>query len=265
MLYTAEANAPTNTSDDPYAKFRYKPSFGEGFSGKKQPRFFLLRWRGLKDPHDAPSKPQFFEIKPEADDVLFGQGVFLPCAEENIIYATGYEYTPNGRLLGIKGCYNRPFGIWELCFREPDVNSNDAEKEKKLDLIIYSARKISDQNSGRSPRILVEGSKTTLYWLSSNAGGPHLSTTAIEFIEITQPKGTPTETGPQSAVLVPVTQSGDFPGLYTAFNLSSRPFLQSGVSSSKIIIPSNWGSRTTLLSVSAVDGSIKDLTPPDPG
>ncbi|EKM77251.1 hypothetical protein AGABI1DRAFT_122246 [Agaricus bisporus var. burnettii JB137-S8] len=264
LLYTAEGNSPTNTTDDPYAQFRYKPSFGEGFGGKRQPRLFLLRWRGPQNANmnnNTPPKPQLFEIKLAFDNVLFGQGVFFPNAEENVIYATGYEYTSNGRLLGIKGCFNRPFGIWELQFEESDMES----EEKKRDLVVFSARKISDKKSGRSPRVLVEDSKVTLYWLSSDAGGPHISTTAILSTEVTRTNA-PTEIRPHIRSVVPtipVANSIDFPGLYPPFNLCSSPFLQLEAFPSRLIIQSQWGSRTTILSISVLDGSIKDITPPD--
>lgn len=264
LLYTAEANAPKNTPDDPYAKFRYKPSLGEGFGGKKRPHFFLLRWRTPTDPDLSTLKPTLYEIHPETDGTLFGQGIFFPNSEENIIYATGYEYTPNGRLLGVKGCFNRPFGIWEL--RLQKQIDNDGNDEKKHDLTIDSARKISGQNSSRSPRIVKEGSKIILCWLSSDAGGPHVSTTSLQSLEITSPDSISPDNASKIRTVVPIpnVKEAEFPGLYPPFNLPSLPFLYQD-DSVEVITQSQWGSRNTILSISLANGTVKNLTPPEPG
>lgn len=267
LLYTAEANAPRNTSDDHYAKYRYKPSFGEGFGGKKRPHFFLLRWNSPTDLNPSTLKPRLYEIHPENDDVLFGQGIFFSTPEETTIYATGYEYTPNGRLLGIKGCFNRPSGIWELRFQSQTDDDRDNSNEKKLDLSIYSARKISDTNSGRSPRILHADSKSTLYWLSSNAGGPHISTASLQSLDITSLDAISLEIASRTRTVVPIPKGNeiDFPGLCPPFNLVPHAFLRPENGPVELITQSQWGSRTVILSISPFTGSIKNLTPSDPG
>ncbi|KAF9449698.1 alpha/beta-hydrolase [Macrolepiota fuliginosa MF-IS2] len=267
LLYTAEANAPHVTPDDPYAKYRYRPSFGEGFGGKKRPHFFLLRWSSPTTPDPPAPKPTLYEIHPENDDLLFGQGIFFPTPEETTIYATGYEFTPNGRLLGIKGCYNRPFGVWELHFQKQTDDDHDNSDEKKHDLIIYSARKISDTNSGRSPRILQEDSRSILYWLSSNAGGPHISTASLQALDITSLDAISPEIASRTRTVLsaPKVKGSDFPGLYPPFNLPTRAFLQPEYGPAELITQSQWGSRTVILSISPSTGAIKNLTPPDPG
>ncbi|KXN83272.1 Acylamino-acid-releasing enzyme [Leucoagaricus sp. SymC.cos] len=266
LLYTAEANAPENGSDDPYAKFRYRPSFGEGFGGKKRPHFFLLRWKSPTDSTSTVLKPRLYEIHSESDDILFGQGIFFPTAEETTIYATGYEYTPNGRLLGIKGCFNRPSGIWELRFQTQSGDGHDDNHDKKQDSIIYSARKISGTNSGRSPRILQEGSTSILYWFASDNGGPHMSTTTLHSLDITILDTISTEIVSRTKTVVPVPEalSPNFPGLYPPFNLVIRPFLQPDGGPTEIITQSQWGSRTTILSISPSTGTVRHLTPPEP-
>ncbi|KAF5347238.1 hypothetical protein D9756_009923 [Leucocoprinus leucothites] len=266
LLYTAEANGPQNSPDDPYAKYRYKPSFGEGFGGKKRPHFFLLRWRAPADTNPLTLKPTLYEIHPENDDVLFGQGTFLPTPEETTIYATGYEFTPNGRMLGIKGCFNRPFGIWELRFQTQSDDDHDNNDEKKHDLIIYSARKISDTKSGRSPRIFQEDSQSTLYWFSSDAGGPHMSTTSLHSLDTTSLDAISPEITSRTRIVIPIPEAPgpDFPGLCPPFNLPNQPFLQPNGGPTEIIVQSQWGSRTTILSLSPSTGAVKNLTPPGP-
>ncbi len=258
LLYTAEANATSNTKDDPYAKYRYKPTLGEGFNGKKQPHLFLLRWNPPTQTDLSNLTPLLYEVDLEKNKILFGQGVFSSSQEEDIIYATGYEYTPNGRLLGIKGCFNRPFGIWELHLQ---THSNDDKDEKKRDLIISSAHKISDTNSSRSPRILQEGSKGILYWLSSDAGGPHISTASLHSLDLSSSKGV----SPRTVLPVPKVVGTDFPGFYPPFNLCTRAFLQPEDGPVELVAQSQWGSRTTIISINCSTGNVKDLTPPDSG
>lgn len=262
FLYTAEANDTQNSSHDPYAKFRYRPNFGEGFSGKKHPHFFLLRWRAFKDPNLLTLKPTLYEIHPKIDNVLFGQGVF---PEETTLFATGYEFTPDARMLGIKGCFNRPFGVWELHLEAQSEDVYATTDDKKRDLIICSARKISDTNSGRSSRILQEGTKNTLYWFSSAAGGPHVSTTSLHSLDIMSLDAISPEISSRTRTVVPIPKASgsDFPGLYPSFSLLVCPFLQQKDGPADIIIQSQWGSRTTILSVSSSTGAVKHLTPPD--
>ncbi|KAG1733784.1 hypothetical protein EDB19DRAFT_1729401 [Suillus lakei] len=42
---------------------------------------------------------------------LVAQATFLT---EDTIFVRGREHTKDGRLLGIKGCFNRPMSIWQL-------------------------------------------------------------------------------------------------------------------------------------------------------
>ncbi|KAJ3573227.1 hypothetical protein NP233_g2564 [Leucocoprinus birnbaumii] len=264
LLYTAEANGPQSKSEDPYAKFRYKPNFGEGYGGKKRPRFFLLRWNepGDADPSKT-SKPILYEIHTEADNVLLGQGIFYPNGDETTIYATGYEFTPNGRMLGIKYCFNRPFGIWELRFKAQSSEENNKGDEKKRDLIVHSARKISGTNSARSPRIRQENNQSVLYWFAANSGGPHMSTSSLHSLDITSLDSvSPEET--KTVIPIPEAPGPDFPGLYPPFNLPNYPFLKLDDGTTEIILQSGWGSRNTILSISPSTGAVKQLTPPGP-
>jgi len=168
-------------------------------------------------------------------------------------------------MLGIKGCFNRPFGVWELRLEAQSEDVDATTDDKKRDLIICSVRKISDTNSGRSPRILQEGTKNTLYWFSSAAGGPHVSTTSLHSLDIRSLDAIPPEISSRTRTMVPILEApgSDFPGLYPSFSLLIRPFLQQKDGPADIIIQSQWGCRTTILSVSSSTGVVKHLTPPD--
>jgi len=99
-------------------------------------------------------------------------------------------------------------------------------------------------------------------WFGGDVGGAHAAGTPIYKHEITldvsQDLGCATE-----APFVPIVdtpKSDGFPGLYPAYNLPNSASIQ--VSSQEyLLLHSQWGSRTTVLRISMVDGSVKDLTP----
>ncbi|KAG1733832.1 hypothetical protein EDB19DRAFT_1192506 [Suillus lakei] len=113
LVYTAEASR--NTDDDPYNKFRYTPHFGEPSRTKKRPTIFLFRL--TRSPTFTRATKQDLSLfalslaQPTQTPVLFTQATF---AMEDIIFASGHERTKDGRLLGAKGCFKRPMGIWQL-------------------------------------------------------------------------------------------------------------------------------------------------------
>ncbi|KAF8651083.1 hypothetical protein AX16_004945 [Volvariella volvacea WC 439] len=198
FIYTAEANPPSSKdSDDPYARFRYKPHLGEGLVGKRRPTLFLLHL----DHTVQTRQSKLFQLSiPSQPNVLFGQAVFAPSSTIpsndgqvmiEAIYATGYEYLQDGRLLGVKGCYNRPTGIWEIILPVPiadkatikgkpkhtEVDNNDDDDTT----IRCTARKFTPPyQSCRSPRIYsaANGLYTVVYLVSST-GGAHASTTSV--------------------------------------------------------------------------------------
>ncbi|KAF6750449.1 hypothetical protein DFP72DRAFT_515262 [Ephemerocybe angulata] len=91
--------------DDPYAKFRFKADLGEGLSGKRRPTAFIVHW----DKDDVPSVSRI-----ETPEQLYlGQYIFSR-DPENRLYAAAYERQSDWRLLGVKGCFNRPRGIWQV-------------------------------------------------------------------------------------------------------------------------------------------------------
>ena len=127
ILYTEEVNAKEDTTCS-YDKYRYELDSGERLTGRKRPNIFILRWgptipEAEADP-DFPSGPTYSLSSPRISvarltptnvpedlRVFFGQAVFH---SDDHVFATGYEETADGRLLGVTGCYNRPSSIWEF-------------------------------------------------------------------------------------------------------------------------------------------------------
>ncbi|KAG6810645.1 hypothetical protein H0H92_010908, partial [Tricholoma furcatifolium] len=257
LLYIAEANPPTATDEDPYAKFRYTPQFGEGIAGKKRPTMFLFYWtNGPGEPSRALTPISV------ASEALFGQAVFSPQGDK--LYATGYEYTSDHRLLGIKYCFNRPSGIWELTPSSSSSSSIHDILENGSKPIEYSAKKLTPSYlSCRSPRVVAYDGKSTLLWFSHPSGGAHAATSLLYSLDITS-HADPKEITTPLVDAISKPGQGAFPGLYPDANLATIPTLQFTSSSTPYVIThSTWGSRTTVLLISTTDGSVKDLTPED--
>ncbi|TFK73084.1 alpha/beta-hydrolase [Pluteus cervinus] len=310
FIYTAESKTPETSPSDPYAKFRFTPHFGEGLPGKRRPTLFLIDW-----PHPEESsatsatetkKPILYTLAPSFAGnipVLFGQAVFSSSFEKTPngynfrIYATGYEYQPDGRLLGIKGCYNRPTGIWELTSSPSSSTPNESHdpptseegSDSKLSTTItLTTRKLTPSNlSCRSPRLFRSPSNTStkLIWIANPTGGAHASTSSIHTldlpddpsVELPIPKAildivdTPSQStsaqGPGS------TSKGlgfGFPGFYpTSNNLLDKPFVhvQSETQNELdgyIISSSLWGSRSRILLIplTAANPNSTNVSPP---
>lgn len=130
LLYSAEAHDPATNEAvgkdvDQYERFRYTPTLGEGFSGKKRPSLYLLRWP-VSASTDSRVTNESITLTPliissRQTVVIIAQAVI---ADNNRVFTTGYEYMPSGRLLGLKGCYSRPAAIWE--FSLPDEATDTA-------------------------------------------------------------------------------------------------------------------------------------------
>ncbi|KAJ7123544.1 Alpha/Beta hydrolase protein [Mycena epipterygia] len=246
FMYVAEAKEPTEANE----KFKFTPHLGEGLAGKKRPTIFIFRW----DASLIPCHTSLASISPVVDEdqpVLFGQPVFSPL-DHHTIYATGYEFTRDGRLLGIRWCYNRPSGIWEI--KLPSIPPADDSP-----LRCVSKKLTPAHLSCRSPRVYYDERTTTatLFWLSCASGGPHAGTFSLYACDLAAQEIT-------SKVLVdtvwePRTSDG-FPGLYLDSNLPLSPFVILG-EELFLVFSSTWGSRTTVLLVSASGGAVKDLTP----
>ncbi|KAF9474509.1 alpha/beta-hydrolase [Pholiota conissans] len=281
ILYTAEGTAPESKDSDPYSKFRFIPDLGEGLSGKKRPTTFILRWDD-SDTSSAANTPPKAETKAKVraslvqlnpiDGVRFGQAVFSPNSDE-IIYATGYELTPEGRQLGIKWCYNRPAGIWRLRIatpaQDPERSAEIAKPPTAVD-ILYAQKLTAPNMSCRSPRVLSSDGKSSLLWLASRSGGAHAASTTLHKLDITSDAVGHLKflsSSVEPTTLVGVIETPDpslktFPGLYPAYNLPTDFAIKSSDSpTSSIVVASQWGSRTTVLAISAESGSVTNLTP----
>ncbi|KAF8638353.1 hypothetical protein AX17_002255 [Amanita inopinata Kibby_2008] len=254
LLYIAEQNSPS-TDQDPFAKFRYTPSFGEGLSSFKRPAIFILAW-------SSESQSRLYQLSPIPTEtpnitIHFGQAAFSPSLGSSEIYATGYETTQDGRLLGIKYCLNRPFGIWRIPF---SLSHQDTSNDRLVTLECTAHKLTPSTLSCRSPRTFLSPSGPKLVYLSSPSGGPHLSTSSLHLVDLSSPSlstktlvDTILEPGPDG-----------FPGLYPSFSLLPSPsFLVSHPTwdEPRIITQSTWGSRTAVILISTKDGSVVNLTP----
>ncbi|CAK5282043.1 unnamed protein product [Mycena citricolor] len=235
LAYVAEGKEPT----EPEEKFRLKPTLGETYSGKQRPTIFVFRW-GTDDSTGGSAGVS------TGLPLLFGEPVFSPI-DSSIIYATGYEYARDGRLLGPVYCNNRAAGIWEITLQA------------------NTARKLTPGNeSCRSPRAYNRGGKTLLFWYSTASGGPHAGTSALNSLEL--PVQQDAELSSLTRVLVDTVwaqpSSADvFPGLYPDANLAQSSCLVSACGVDYIVLSSTWGSRGTVLAVSLSTGTVEDLTP----
>ncbi|KIL58280.1 hypothetical protein M378DRAFT_335592 [Amanita muscaria Koide BX008] len=254
LLYIAEQNPPTVSPDDPFTKFRYRPSFGEGLAKFRQPAIFVLSW-SVSDSQKAPQLYQL-SIPTLGRTVQFGQAIFHSSTE---LYATGFELMPDDRLLGIKYCTNRSLGIWRIRFTYPTTSASGGCVS-----IQCTAEKLTPSHlSCRSPRLLTSSKGPTLVYLSRNAGGPHGATHALHVLPLATLESLPS----QPTVLVPIVDDpapNSFPGLYPPYSLA-KSFLihHEEWNAPKIVIHSTWGSRNTLLFIDTLTGTVTDVTPID--
>ncbi|EIW81417.1 alpha beta-hydrolase [Coniophora puteana RWD-64-598 SS2] len=259
LIYCAEPNGDKDTEKtDPYQKWRFVPHGGEGMSKKKRSAIYLFRW----SQPTASSTPPF--SKRSGDDMslsllkpsdiqglslpdLFGQAIF---ASEDRIFAVGYKQTKDGRMLGLRGCFSRPVGIYAL-----GISSS-------LGTYIVSAiSMISDPTkSCRSPKILrnAEGTPVRLFWLSNTTGKAHNGCTTLHSIALTRDS----EILGTSRVLVDSVWDPEpdaFPGLYVNM-LPEHPFV-SARDSTFIVASSTWRSRNVVLLIDASSGAVRNVTP----
>ncbi|KAF8882831.1 Alpha/Beta hydrolase protein [Infundibulicybe gibba] len=244
LLYTAEAKVPDD-KDDPFKKFRYVPQLGEGIAGKRRPTIYILDWES-----SAQAEPSLTPLS-VTSPILLGQAIFSHDSNRKI-YATGYEYLPDGRLLGVKGCTNRPSGIWEISLSPTSANTS---------AIPCDLKKLTPTSlSCRSPRLVkTPAGDSILLWLSCPTGGPHAATSTLHSLNVTPSKFTGSIATIVDTVFQP-TSSG-FPGLYPDLNLPPSTFVElTGRPEPSVVFHSLWGSRSTVLLVS-LDGQVEDITP----
>ncbi|KAI6003273.1 Alpha/Beta hydrolase protein [Pisolithus orientalis] len=252
LLYTAEANPESvdNLGDDPYPTFRFNPNFGEGLYTKKRPTLYIFRWREPSSdaanfegrvPKKDLSLVSLSLVQSPATPVVFGQASF---ATETQIFATGYEQTADGRILGIKSCFNRPSSIWELSLTDQSNANTTYCAANKIEI---------PGRSNRSPRILFDGDRKpcTLVWLSNPTFGPHASTVSLYTYDLA-------ERLPR--VLLEPDQANNFPGLYTDYSLIDSPFIKKSGEETYVVAQSLWRSRTKVVSVALDGGYVSDET-----
>jgi len=263
ILYTAEAKK--SEAKDPFEKFRFNPDFGEGLVGKKRPVTFIFRWDSSHQSRINDSgKPKYTLNELKSEDVRFGQALFSPNSDR-IIYATGYEITMDGRMLGLKACYNRPNGIWQLHL--PEQRPERADKLDTAVVAVTSEKLTPASLSCRSPRTFSHDGASTLVWLGRTTGGAHNGASALYSLDISSDSDTSRSLQYTDKPLVPILKDDIpssprvFPGLYPSCNLPSSPPVVDLASGPSIVVHSQWGSRTTVLLISTQDGTVTDLTP----
>ncbi|KAI5829864.1 alpha/beta-hydrolase [Schizophyllum commune Tattone D] len=267
VVYVAEAKPPQRTGPV-YDKFEYTPPLGEGYPGRKRLTVFIFRWAApqasIGEHWESPVLVSL-SVSGASKRVptRFGQVLFSPYdKEERHLYATGYDLTPDGRLLGIVYCVNRPSGIWHLTI--PPIKRKDEGEKNPAVITVESASRLTPANLAcRSPRI--DEASRQLYYIACAVGGPHASTTSVWKLPV--PSSTANKVTPNlvlDVVLDPYANSSlddldtPFPGLYPDITLPRSPFVTIG---SKLYIVSTtaWRSRNTIVLISADDGTVKDL------
>ncbi|KAK7684467.1 hypothetical protein QCA50_012414 [Cerrena zonata] len=246
LIYIAEINpgARDRKEGSPLAKYQFTPSLGEGYAGKKQPGIFLFTW----NPTDTTAKPTvklLQPIDPPSQPTLFTQAVFVT---DRRIFAIGYEYTPDHRLLGIKFCTNRLAGLWEFII--PEVS---AEEEI---LRCRAVKRTQASLSVRCPRVhFVDGNPSSLVWISNPVGGPHASCSTVHVCDLK------TDLWAEKVLVESVSnpQSDTFPGIFTT-TLPTEPFIVYN-NETFLVTGSAWRSRTTILLISLDTGKVNNLTP----
>ncbi|KAK2465161.1 hypothetical protein APHAL10511_002853 [Amanita phalloides] len=240
LVYIAEQNEPS-PDHDPFAKFRFSPSFGEGLPKSRRPRIFIFRWQ---------ESETISVLSIQTDRVIhFGQAIFHT---ETELYATGFEPTPDDRLLGIKYCTNRPMSIFRLSV----TGTTDAGE------YLTAVHQLTPAHLAcRSPRIFTSSASTFLAYLSCAIGGPHSAANSLHLIDLS------VSSQPQPKTLVPIVDepgSASFPGLYPPYNLLTSLVVNHATwNAPKLVTHSIWRSRSTVVLIDAQNGDITNLTPPD--
>ncbi|THG95145.1 hypothetical protein EW145_g8014, partial [Phellinidium pouzarii] len=189
FVYTAEANADlengTAGSKDkvPFGKYRFAAPLGEKFLGRKRPTLFIFRWNEPSEPQKAsynsqtqPSAVTRIDPQNSSETVTLSFGQATLDESGSTIYATGYEYLPDGRFSGIAGCYNRPSSIWSLKLDSPDDTETAVAQCTPL-------RLTPKDGSCRSPRYIKHDGQEYLVYLRHELGGPHHSCAQLRVLD----------------------------------------------------------------------------------
>ncbi|KAL0069660.1 hypothetical protein AAF712_003318 [Marasmius tenuissimus] len=251
VVYIAEEKNEQSKDTPDY--YRYSQSFGEGFPGKKRPAIFVFLWdsRGQNT-----QKTAVIRISTNTPHILFGQALFS--SKANVLFATGYEHSLGGRLLGVKGCYNRPSGIWQISL-EKDALSRAFVADTIPSSVDSQLLKLTPPHlSCRSPRLVFNEGRERLVWLAVSSGGAHASTSQLHSLDITSEVNYDS-----SRIVVDVVndlKDGEFPGLYPDPALSPSPFVRIR-GHDYLITHSALASYYVILLISLDDGTIRNLTP----
>lgn len=228
-------------------RFRFTPSLGEGLPTRKRPTTFIYRWRDITDKDTILPTPSVSRISvSHSTTVFFGQATFI---SETELLATGYEYTADGRLLGIKGCFNRLVGIWRITIPTAGADVLDAP---------CSATKLTPSDrSCRSLRRIVpdpNSQSDDVFWLSTTTGGAHAGCSTLH-------RYNSRASEEPRVVLDTVWEAKDdsFAGLYLD-GLSQRPFLKIQ-GKTYMACHSMKKSRLTIFLIDVEGGSVFELTP----
>lgn len=247
LVYVAEAKPEEDSSEnDPLAKYRFVPELGEAFAGRKKPGIFLFDLsREVGQAVTALSLDS-----PPPSPPLLCHPIFV---SEGKIAALGYEYSDDGRMLGVCYCPNRAAGVWELSLPS-DLKSAGNEPLR------YTGKKLTLPGLAcRSPRVFGQDGRSYILFASNAVGGPHHTCSRIELMDLDNLK---------TRILLDTVQDPsptDFPGLYTS-SLPAYPFLQPSASTSEnlerfLIVSSQWRCRATVLLISLTTGNVSELTP----
>ncbi|KAI0028785.1 Alpha/Beta hydrolase protein [Vararia minispora EC-137] len=208
LVYLAEAKAPKTTeSTTTFARFGYMPSLGEALADRFRPTIYLFSWD-----LNAPSvKPLSFsaDVFRSLRVHFFSQPCFL---DDDTLVAVGHELTPEGHLLSVRWCHNRPTAIWKLPLDKISSKSS---------VSVSSGTILSDPTrAGRSARVYKDAKGcVNVVWLDHQRGGAHASCSCLISASL----------GGEARTLVPyVYEPGmnEFPGLFVSWALLPRPFLR---------------------------------------
>ncbi|KAI0791089.1 alpha beta-hydrolase [Abortiporus biennis] len=250
LVYCAENNADDKDSSDSFAKYRFTPVLGEGYRNRKRSRIYHFRWNSQQQSQHV----VVLNTASTAEIPLITQPIF---AGDSTVYAVGYAYSLEHRLLGVKYCPNRLATI--VVYNLPTKRDQFPEEGE---LMCTGGPKdlkppANDGNSlsYRCPRIIynAKGQPETLIWIANAVGGPHASCSTLHSMTLR---------GGEQKVVVDIVddpKDDEFPGLYTT-TLPVQPFLQVG-QHRYLVANSNWRSRGVVVITSLRNGTVRKLTP----
>jgi acylaminoacyl-peptidase len=239
LLYTAEEIPAEEDPNDPFRKFRFEPTFGERFVGRKRPALFLAKWGESGSVHRVRISNSD-EAQPVFPSYL-GHSVFISKDEDELL-TTQYHMAKDGRKLGIAHCSNRPSSTIKLTLDDKGDNVSASG------VVIFSER------PSRSPRVWFaeDENERLAVWLSY-FHEPHGSCASLHVTDFSSEPKTIVR-----AVTKP-KEAEDFPGLYLD-QLPPTPFIEHK-GRPFVVTHSAWGSRRTVVLIDLENGGVVDLTP----